>query len=83
MRVINTLLGIVLVLLLLVTVAHASTHHSYRYTQRERIKLAAHACTEDEYLMIPARRVNDRVTYHTPDRAMCVAIESVRLAPLG
>lgn len=52
-----------------------------RYTPREQIKLRAHSCKEDEYLFVPSKRVNDRVTYDTPDRAFCVAIELVRRAP--
>lgn len=51
-----------------------------RYTPRELVKLRAHGCKEDEYMFIPSRRVNDRVTYNTPDRAMCVAIELTRRA---
>ena len=60
----------------------ATTVTTPRYTTRELIKLHNHKCVEDEYMVIPARYVNPRVTYNTPDVAYCVHPDNIRVAPL-
>lgn len=61
--------------------AYSATTSGPRYTLREQVKLNAHHCAEDEYLFVPARRVNDRVIYNTPDHAFCAHIDNIRIAP--
>lgn len=63
-----------------VVTAWSATSDGPRYTLRERVKIRAHSCNEDEYLFIPAKRVNDHVIYDTPDHPLCVSIENVRRA---
>lgn len=63
------------------TTAWSATAGNARYTPREVLKLKAHSCMEDEYLFIPATRVNDNVHYATPDVAMCAHVDNVRIAP--
>ena len=64
------------------TYATAATQSHNRYTQSSLLKIHSHRCTEDEYMFIPARYVNPNVIYNTPNRALCVAIENTRPAPV-